>query len=195
MHKPAYYIVNGITVYRMVAAPLLLLLIIYRQPEAFKWLLAISFLTDAIDGYLARQYKVTSVLGARLDSIADDLTIAAAIVGMLVFKPGFLREELAIVVLLLVLFAVQVVSSFLRYGKMSSFHTYSAKAAAILQGIFLLLLFFLDHPVYLLFYIAAAVTAIDLVEEIILVWMLPEWKTDVKGLYWLNRKKRSADYR
>ena len=192
MHRRSFYMVNGITLYRMIAAALLLVLIISRQPEIFKWLIAISFFTDAIDGYLARRFKVNSVGGAKLDSIADDLTIAVAIVGMIVFKPGFLRQEITIVILLLILFVLQTSLAFARYGKMSSFHTYSAKAAAIVQGIFLILLFFLDNPVYSLFYIAAGVTMIDLVEEIILVWMLPEWKTDVKGLYWILRKKQAA---
>ena len=192
MHRRSFYMVNGITLYRMIAAALLLVLIISRQPEIFKWLIAISFFTDAIDGYLARRFKVNSVWGAKLDSIADDLTIAVAIVGMIVFKPGFLRQEITIVILLLILFVLQTSLAFARYGKMSSFHTYSAKAAAIVQGIFLILLFFLDNPVYSLFYIAAGVTMIDLVEEIILVWMLPEWKTDVKGLYWILRKKQAA---
>jgi CDP-diacylglycerol--glycerol-3-phosphate 3-phosphatidyltransferase len=74
---------------------------------------------------------------------------------------------------------------------MSNFHTYAAKMAAVLQGVFLLLLFFLDEPVYPLFYLAVAVTAIDLVEEIILVLLLPQWKANVKGLYWVMRKKQS----
>ena len=191
MHKRTYYIVNGITLYRMIAAPLLLLLIIRHQPEIFKWLLAISFLTDAIDGFLARRYKVISILGAKLDSIADDLTIAVAIIGMIVFKPEFLRQEVTLVILLLALFVLQTSFAVVRYGKMSSFHTYAAKTAAILQGIFLQLLFFLDGPAYLLFYITAAVTAIELVEEIILVLMLSQWKTDVKGLYWVIRWRQS----
>jgi phosphatidylglycerophosphate synthase len=191
MHKHTYYIVNGITLYRMVAAPVLLLLIISHRPEIFKWLLAISFLTDAIDGYLAHRYKVISILGARLDSIADDLTIAVAITGMIVFKSEFLGQEITPVILLLALFVLQTAFAVVRYGKMSSFHTYAAKTAAILQGIFLLLLFFLDEPVYILFYITAAVTAIELVEEIILVLMLPQWKTDVKGLYWVIRWRQA----
>lgn len=191
MHKQAYYIVNGITLYRLVAAPILLLLITQQQPEIFKWLLAVSFFTDAIDGQLARRYKVVSALGAKLDSIGDDLTIAVAIIGIFVFKPEFLKQESMLLVLLFVLFMLQSAFAFFRYGKMSSFHTYAAKAAAVLQGVFLLLLFFLDKPIYLLFYIAIAVTAIELIEETILVLMLPQWKTDVKGLYWLIRGKKS----
>ncbi|HEY0678835.1 MAG TPA: CDP-alcohol phosphatidyltransferase family protein [Chitinophagaceae bacterium] len=189
MYKRAYYMVNAITFYRMVAAPLLLLLVINHQLEVFRWLLAVSFFTDAIDGFLARRYKVSSAFGARLDSIADDLTIAAGIAGMLVFKSGFIEEHLFIIILLLILFVVQIGISFIRYRKMTSFHTYGAKVAAIFQGVFLILLFFLPQPLLFLFYLTAAVTAIELVEEIIIVIMLPEWETDVKGLYWVIRRQ------
>jgi phosphatidylglycerophosphate synthase len=190
MHKRIYYIVNGITLCRMIAAPILLLLIINHQPETFKWLLAVSFLTDVIDGHLARRYKVISILGAKLDSVADDLTVIMAIIGMIVFKPEFFRQEIILFIILLVLFVLQTAFAVARYGKISSFHTYAAKTAAVLQGIFLLLLFFVDKPVYILFYITIAVTAIELVEEIILVCMLPQWKTDVKGFYWVIRHRQ-----
>lgn len=192
MHKRIYYIVNGKTLYRMIAASLLLLLIIGHRSEVFKWLLAISFSTDAIDGYFARKYKVISKLGAKLDSIADDLTIAVAMIGMGVFQPEFLMHEIGLIITLFVLFVLQTVFAFFRYKKMSSFHTYGAKIAAILQGIFLLLLFFLDEPVYILFYVTVAVTAIELVEEIIIVQLLPQWEANVKGLYWVIRKKQSG---
>ena len=189
MHKRSYYMVNGITLYRMMAAPFLIFLIVNQRPDLFKWLLALSFFTDAIDGYLARRYKVMSVLGSKIDSIADDLTIVVAIAGVIVFKPEFLRHEITLIILLLALFILQTILAFIRYGTISSFHTYAAKMAAILQGVFLLLLFFLPGSVYMLFYITAIVTIIDLLEEIILVLMLPQWEANVKGLYWVMKKK------
>lgn len=189
MHKRNYYMVNGITLYRMMAAPFLIFLIVNQRPDLFKWLLALSFFTDAIDGYLARRYKVMSVLGSKIDSIADDLTIVVAIAGVIVFKPEFLRHEITLIILLLALFILQTILAFIRYGTISSFHTYAAKMAAILQGVFLLLFFFLPRPVYMLFYITAIVTIIDLLEEIILVLMLPQWEANVKGLYWVMKKK------
>jgi CDP-diacylglycerol--glycerol-3-phosphate 3-phosphatidyltransferase len=63
MHRRSYYMVNAITLYRLIAAPFLLLLIINHNLEVFRWLLGLSFFTDAIDGYLARKYKVTSAFG------------------------------------------------------------------------------------------------------------------------------------
>lgn len=192
MHKPAFYIVNAITLYRLIAAPFLILLIFTDHLEIFKWLLPVSFFTDLIDGIIARKLNASSVLGSRLDSLADDLTILAAIIAVFKFKLDFISSNLFLVAVLLFLFLFQLIYSLIKYHKISSFHTYIAKAAAILQGLFLILLFILPQPLYWLFYLAALVTILDLVEEIILVKILPKWEIDVKGLYWVYIRKRSV---
>lgn len=192
MNKRIYYMVNGVTFYRTVAAPVLIFLVIYKQIDWFKWLLALSFFTDAIDGYLARRFKVTSIAGAKLDSIGDDLTVLSGTIGMIVFKPDFLKQEIFLLILLWSLFALQTVLAFIKFRKMTSFHTYAAKTAAILQGVFLILLFFLPNPLYVLFYATAFVTALELIEEIIITLWLSEWKTDVKGLYWILKAEKKA---
>jgi cardiolipin synthase len=87
------------------------------------------------------------------------------------------------------LYMLQIVLALIRYGKISSFHTYAAKIAAISQGIFLILFFFLPQPLFILFYLTAVITILDLAEEIILVIILPQWETNVKGLYWVIKKE------
>lgn len=191
MHKPSYYIVNGITFYRLIAAFVMISLVINHDFGLFRWMLVISFFTDAIDGYLARAYKVISKFGASLDSIADDLTVGVAIIGIIVFKPGFLIDEIILVVILILLYVLQVISALVRYGKITGFHTYVAKIAAVLQGLFFISFFFLPGPIYILFYLTAIATILDLVEEIIMVWLLPRWRTDVKGLYWALKLKNN----
>lgn len=185
-----YYIVNAITIYRLASSPVLIFLALTQQFHIFKWLLALSFFTDAIDGPLARRYKVTSIAGSKLDSISDDMTVLAGIIGIIAFRPEFLLQNLTLIIALLVLFAVQVSLALRKFHKMTSFHTYAAKAAAIFQGVFLILFFFLDHNIEALFYAAIIITAIDLIEEIILVLVLPQWTVNVKGLYWVLRKKQ-----
>jgi cardiolipin synthase len=190
MRKTSYYIINGITAYRLVASFFLLYLVFTGQADIFKWMLAISFFTDAIDGFLARWYKVTSVMGARLDSIADDLTILVAVIGVFRLKPDFVQQELVLIIVLLALLVIQTVMALIRYGKISSFHTYLAKLAALLQGSFLILLFFLPEPPLTLFYIASVVTILEIAEEMILVVLLPEWKANVHGLYWALKERK-----
>jgi phosphatidylglycerophosphate synthase len=181
--------INAITLYRLLAAPVLLVLLLRDQLIIFKWLLVLSFLTDAVDGYLARKYKVSSDVGAVLDSVSDDLTIAVAIIGIFLVNPEFLKHELLLVMIQVVLFISQIGFALYRYRKISSFHTYLAKFAAVFQGVFLVLFYWLPEPVYALFYFTSILTIADLLEEILLVAILPKWETDIKGIYWILKKK------
>jgi CDP-diacylglycerol--glycerol-3-phosphate 3-phosphatidyltransferase len=190
MKPPRFYIINAITTYRLLVAPILVFMIFNHNLTLFKWMLPISFFTDLIDGVLARKFRTTSVFGSRLDSIADDLTIVAAIIGVCVFKTQFVKENLVVVFILLTLYIFQTGFALIKYHKISSFHTYLAKIAAILQGVFLILIFFFQQPLYFLFYSATIATALDLIEEIVLVIIIPKWEVNVKGLYWVIKSRK-----
>lgn len=190
IEKYSYKVINAITGYRVIAAPVMLLLVFTGNLNTFKWLLPLSFFTDLVDGSLARKYKVTSIFGAKLDSIGDDLTVLAGITGMLVFRFNFVKNEIGIISILFALLIVQNLLALIRYRKISSFHTYLAKLAALLQGIFLILSFFTTKPNYILFYTASVITLLDLTEEIILVLILPKWEVNVKGLYWMLKRNK-----
>lgn len=194
MQRTSFYIINSITLYRLLASLLLLFFILENDREAFKWLLLLSFFTDAIDGFLARWFRVTSILGSRIDSIADDLTILMAIIGLLVWKPEFIWQEHILIFVLGALYLIQLTLAIYRYGSISSFHTYTAKVAAVFQGVFFLLVFFLPEWPSLLFYLAAFATILDLIEEIILVLLLPQGRTDVKGLYWVLKQRSRTQH-
>jgi CDP-diacylglycerol--glycerol-3-phosphate 3-phosphatidyltransferase len=167
----AYYLVNGITLYRVLAAPLLLGLLLSGPPVWFKWLVGLSFFTDMIDGVLARFFRVNSALGARLDSIGDDLTVLITTGGLFMIRPDFLTEQIKWLVPLLLLFLIQTWFALYRYKRISSFY-------------------FFDRLHYPLFYVAASITMLELIEEIILVGWFKEWTTDVKGLYWVWKKRQ-----
>lgn len=181
--------VNALTLYRIITFPALLVLIFMGRFDIFRWLLIANFLTDALDGYLARKLKATSVLGSKLDSIGDDLTILAAVIGLWVARSEFIKAEIITFLIPLIIFFLQMGSSYSRYGRMTSFHTYGAKAAAVLQGFFLCSMFLFEQPVYWLFYLTALVTTIELIEEIAIVFLMKEWKTNVKGVYWVLRNE------
>lgn len=181
--------ITAITLYRIIAFPALVIFIFTNRFDIFKWLLIVSFFTDAIDGILARKFNANSVLGAKLDSIGDDLTILAGVIGLAVAKTDFLIEHWIIFAIPLGLFFIQIIAAFIRYGKMSSYHTYLAKTAAIFQGFFMCSMFLFQEPAYWLFYTTGIITTLELIEEIIIVFVLPEWKTNVHGLYWVLKEK------
>jgi phosphatidylglycerophosphate synthase len=189
MPDPKYLLVNGITWWRIVMAPPLIALALLRQEELFKWLLLTSFLTDAVDGKLARYYHVAGKRGARLDSLGDDLTVLAGFTGMLVFHIDFVLREIVSLFLAGALCLVQIAVAIRKYGKLTAFHTVLAKIAAVLQGVFLITFFFWPNQPLFLFYAAVAVTSLELLEETIMVVLIPQWRADVKGLYWYSKQK------
>jgi cardiolipin synthase (CMP-forming) len=73
---------NVLTLSRIAAIPLLVLLVAIRTPEtdlAACGVFAVAAITDYFDGKLARSRKQQSDLGRMLDPIADKLLVAAAL--------------------------------------------------------------------------------------------------------------------
>jgi len=75
---------NAITISRIALAPIIFVLIIYRMLFPAIILLALAFLTDIIDGYVARKLKQRSRLGNILDPAADKILILLVLPPLLV---------------------------------------------------------------------------------------------------------------
>jgi CDP-diacylglycerol---glycerol-3-phosphate 3-phosphatidyltransferase len=83
---------NSLTVLRIFFVPLLVVVLLTRQPNWNFWGLPVHFevfgvlillvaaATDAMDGYIARKRREITTLGILLDPIADKLLISAAFV-------------------------------------------------------------------------------------------------------------------
>ena len=178
---------NLISGYRLVMAPVLLVFAFLGYRDLFAWGLLVSLLSDALDGFLARRFGLTSKKGSKLDSNADTLTFVAGIVGIFVFEMGFVREQLLFILLIFGLFIVELLLSYWKYGGVSSFHTYLGKSAACLLSIFVVSLFFFGFIGWF-FYLATVVAVLGYLENIILVLRFPKWKSNVRGLYWVLKK-------
>ena len=70
-----------LTYFRIVAGPIIFLFILVFQSYGIALsLLLLASATDYWDGYLARKYSLTSVLGAVLDPIADKILITFVLI-------------------------------------------------------------------------------------------------------------------
>jgi len=180
---------DWVTLSRIIISPVLLILIFHHQRNWFQWLLLIGLLSDLADGYITRRLHITTEHGARLDSAADATIFTVALIGAVWFEPAFVKQVAPLLAGVFVLYFLKLAYGILKYKRPSSFHTYMAKAAAMLQGIFLITLFF-SGPVLWLFYLTVAVSGIQVIEEIALIALLPKWKTNVKGLLGLKTKPK-----
>lgn len=189
-----YNIADWFSFYRIAAGPFLILLIIFDQKLMFAWLLLVSYLTDMIDGFLARQLEITSARGSQLDSFGDQVTLAVAVIGLYFFEREFIIENIFFILIALVPYIFQMIISFMKYGKATAFHTYLAKLSAIVQAIFILWLLFFG-PVYWLFYAMIIIGLLETLEEIALIYIYDNWVSGVKGIYWALKDKRRIKIR
>ena len=186
-----FNIADWFSFYRVLAVPILILLIIFDERQIFTWFLLFSYLTDAIDGFLARKLNITSARGSQLDSFGDQLTLIMGLLGLYYFETEYIKAHLIIIILAFVPYILQMVLAYYKYGKATAFHTYLAKASAILQSVFILWSLFFS-PNDILFYLMIAFGILETIEEITLICMFDYWVSDVKGFFWAHTDKRRA---
>ena len=147
------------------------------------WLvgLGLTLLTDVADGFLARRFGVQSELGAKLDSRADLLLYATLPVFAWWLFPDVLRREAGYLVVAVGCFVVPIAVGFLRWGRLTSYHTWAAKGTAVLMGVGMMALF-TGGPAWP-FHLAVVALLYEAIEEIAITAMLPRWKTDVPTLW------------
>jgi CDP-diacylglycerol--glycerol-3-phosphate 3-phosphatidyltransferase len=184
-----FNIADWFSFYRIFAAPFLLLLIWLDAQLVFTWFLLISYLTDAIDGYLARRLKITSARGSQLDSIGDQITLIIGLIGLFYFEKEFIKTNITLILIAFIPYIFQMIIAFLKYGKATAFHTYLAKTSAVLQSAFILWSLFFN-PEYSLFYIMIIIGILETIEEVSLIFMYDNWVSDVKSIFWAFKDKR-----
>lgn len=82
MSAPLLTLANQLTMLRMGLAPLLVVLVIYRE---LQWALAVfvvAGLTDLFDGYAARHGSQQTTLGAMLDPVADKILLSSSFLAL-----------------------------------------------------------------------------------------------------------------
>jgi CDP-diacylglycerol--glycerol-3-phosphate 3-phosphatidyltransferase len=177
---------NGISAARLAATPVLLGAAVGQREALFQWLLLSCLLSDILDGLIARAFQLSSRLGAFLDSTADMLVTLIAFYGVYVFRWDAIKPHRFALCWIAGLYVLEAGAALYRYGRISSFHTLLVRISAYLQGIFVMSLFFWGFIGWM-FGIMLAVTIAAYAEELVLVALLAEWKTDVRGLYWVLR--------
>lgn len=180
---------NLLSASRLLAVPVLAALAVAQLETAYAWLLIAALLTDVADGWIARTFSLQSRIGAQLDSLADSSLMLVAVYGVWEFHPGVMTGNAIACSLALGLWALENLLALVRYGRLSSFHTWLSKIAANLLGLFIGTLFIVGFEPWL-FLVAVGATVLASVEELVLLALLPRWQADVRGLWWVLRNSR-----
>ncbi|MRR19099.1 CDP-alcohol phosphatidyltransferase family protein [bacterium] len=179
---------NIITSYRLIIDPVILYFIIADKENLFAIFLTINLLSDALDGFLARRLKQETEIGAKLDGFADNFTYVLAFVGIFVFRMEEIRPHMVSFVIMITMLVSTVIVSLIKFRKFPSYHLYTTKIGGYIEGGFFIVLFMLGFitPYY---YLVVAWAIMGAIECIIINLMIPEMRSDIKGLYWVIKER------
>jgi cardiolipin synthase len=166
---------------RLWLAPVLVGLAWTGCGEAFVACLAVSLASDVADGQVARRLGRASLRGAVLDSRADLATWAALPLAAWWLRPDFVRAEAGWLALAVGTYALPVAIGYLKFGRLTSYHTRLARVSAYAGGVSALVVF-AGGPA-LPFRMATALFAVAELEEIAITAVLPEWRANVRSLH------------
>ncbi len=188
--EPFWTIPNILSLYRMVVFPFILYLAITGAERLFAIFIAINLVTDWLDGQIARAFNMQTKLGAKLDSYADVGTYILVFLGVFLFKWSDIQANYLYLPLCLFLgfYLIDKFFALLKYGRVPSYHNYLFKTTGYVQGIFFFCWFIFDF--YEWFYLlATGIGVLACIEEIILTYLLPKPASDVKGLFWVLKRR------
>ena len=179
---------NALSTLRLASVPVLLALAWYQQPMAFLVLLLAGLLSDALDGWIARRFDAVTRLGIRLDSMADFALYIAVPLGGWWLWPGLLIQEAFWIGMIVVAYALPGTLALLRFHRLSSYHTWSAKlgVATASVGFFVLFATGVSWPLH----IGAPLALLAGLEQSAITLLAPGPRDDIPTLWHALRTRR-----
>ncbi len=159
---------NQLTAARLVLIPVMWILAALNLSFYVGVGILVCFVTDVLDGYIARRLGQTSEWGSQFDSIADNLLLPSALAWIWLIRPEIFRENLALSAIAIVLFFASLLVGLVKFKRFANLHLYSSKAAAVVMYLFLGISLMLPGYSHLLFYVAAAAFIVSSAEALLL---------------------------
>ena len=182
--RAIYSIPNLLSLLRLALVPLLIGLAYIGDATAFLGVLVVSLLSDVLDGYLARKLNQVSELGAKLDSWGDMLTYGSMILGLYWIWPLVFSAQGLYLLATMIFFIAPVAVALYKFGEDPSYHTWGAKAAAVLMApaYYMLVLWGADEFFRMVILLHVLVAC----EEIAITLMLDRPRSNVRSVFSLR---------
>jgi len=187
--EPLATIPNALSALRLVLAPVLVWLAWTGEHRAFLATLSVSLLSDLTDGWFARRFHQATHLGTLLDSYGDLATYLTVPLCAWWLWPDLIRRETWYAAAIVAAYVFPIALGYLKYGRLTAYHTYGAKLSAVVVGASALALFAGGPP--LPFRIATWVLVAAELGEIAITTLLPRWHANVPSLVHARRLLRT----
>ena len=124
------YTANVISLSRIVLS--IVMICNYKNEPLFVFLYFVCGFTDILDGYIARRTNTQSLIGARIDSIADFFMFGTIIIFVIFSTGDKLRTFLLWIIIIVVVRLANIIIAALKYKSFIILHTWGNKAAGYL---------------------------------------------------------------
>lgn len=187
MRKNVPNLLSGL---RLVLAVVMVVVAGGGSRRAFLALFVAALLTDGMDGYLARRWRVESDFGRRLDSWGDYVLTGAAVVGIWLLWPEVVRAQWPwFLITLGGCFAI-VAYGMARWRRVLGYHTWMAKTMVVVLPVSVAVLL-AGGPAWP-FHVAVILQVVCGLEEMAIALVLPGYSGLMPGLWHALRRRRAA---
>lgn len=177
---------NIISIFRLLLSPVLLLLAWLDLEYFFLAVLIIAFISDTVDGPIARYIHQDTTAGSRIDSCADVSVYLTYAIGACWLWPQIVERELVYVLLVIASIVLPALAGVIKFHRFTNYHTWMVKTAAVMMAVTSLVMF-ISGPAWP-FRIAAIFCVIAGVEEILITLQLKEPRSNVQSLWHLRKE-------
>ncbi len=180
----------ALVAFRVAASPVLLLDAADGSVSGlFLPLFLAAFLSDILDGILARRWGVETAALRSADSLADIALYGCVAASAWIAKRPLVEPYLGPILGVLALQGLAWIVDLEKYGRLSSYHCWSAKAWGVAQATAAVALFGFDRTGAWL-WAAIAVGVLNNLECIAITSILPTWIHDVPSVFHARRIAR-----
>jgi CDP-diacylglycerol--glycerol-3-phosphate 3-phosphatidyltransferase len=173
----------GLTGLRAMLAPIVVMLAIYAPSQvAFGMCLILAFVSDILDGVVARRLDIATPNLRRLDSVADSAFYVAATFAAWFLYPRVIDDHFAALLLLAALELARYAFDFAKFGREASYHMWSSKVwgVALFVAFFALLATgYTGQAVAVAIYLGILAD----IEGLAISFALRRWRSDVPSIF------------
>ena len=181
---------NAVSLLRVLGLPPLLWAARQGHRTLFFGLVVALLLTDWIDGRLAAALHQRTAIGARLDSVADALFYGSVACSFWWLEESLIRAHFGWMAVVIASWSVSTGLALIRFGKIPSYHDWSAKLAWFVTASTILLLLLTDLTFVLPW--ALGLATFSNLHALAITCVLPRWQPDVWSLRQAWRIRRET---
>lgn len=123
---------NRLTAVRFLAIPVMWVCALRGHLTCIGIGLMIGFVTDLLDGAIARKFNQTSKFGSKFDSITDQILQISALFWILLLMPEIISENYFISLFALTIYITSLLVGIVKFKRIANLHLYLLKSRRVI---------------------------------------------------------------